>query len=554
MNARRNVVAVCLGILMVVQGCAQVLGLDEERVFTVGTGGGGGAGGGGGSGGSSGTSCQVPTDCPDLNDSCKTRACTDHACGWTFAGKGTVCAQDHECDEIGACKKSLGVVCASADECASAACVDNFCCTELCNGECQACSAEKKGQGENGICSAIKENLDPDDECANGECNGKKSCIYGTGASCASNGECKSGFCVDGVCCENACTDRCSSCAVTGYVGTCVYTPAGEDDANGIPVCTEGNTCDGAGACKKENGQSCSANADCFSASCAAGICSGPSCTGLPATCGPNNENCCLSSVVQGGMFNRGNDMMYPATVSDFRLDRFEITVGRFRKFVEAYPGSKPAADAGAHPLIMGSGWNSAWDTNLPMDQAALKDDVKCQASFQTWTDAPGANENLPMNCISWYVSFAFCAWDGGRLPTEAEWNYAAAGGNEQRQYPWGDTAPDATYAVYGCNGSGSMYDCVLSDILKVGSKSSKGDARWSQADLGGSMWEWNLDWYDNYTIDCNNCANILNGPYRVMRGGGWGTKAPFLLSSGRGYDTPMGRDSNAGARCARTL
>lgn len=91
--------------------------------------------------------------------------------------------------------------------------------------------------------------------------------------------------------------------------------------------------------------------------------CTRPSCNGLASNCGPNqNENCCASSVVTGGTYNRSNNASYPATVSDFRLDRFEITVGRFRKFVEAYPASKPAANAGAHPLIAGSGWNSAWD------------------------------------------------------------------------------------------------------------------------------------------------------------------------------------------------
>jgi formylglycine-generating enzyme required for sulfatase activity len=148
---------------------------------------------------------------------------------------------------------------------------------------------------------------------------------------------------------------------------------------------------------------------------------------------------------VPGGTFNRSNDAAYPATVSGFVLDRFEVTVGRFRRFVEAYPGSKPAAGAGRHPLIEGSGWDAGWDSNLPADAEALKRAVKCHSTYQTWTDEADEHERLPMNCLSWYLAFAFCAWDGGRLPTEAEWNYAAAGGDEQRAYTWSKPAHTTT-------------------------------------------------------------------------------------------------------------
>ncbi|MFH0900408.1 MAG: hypothetical protein V2A73_07245, partial [Pseudomonadota bacterium] len=125
------------------------------------------------------------------------------------------------------------------------------------------------------------------------------------------------------------------------------------------------------------------------------------SCAGLAATCGPTKtEDCCETLFVPGGTFNRSNDPAYPATVSDFRLDRHEITVGRFRQFVEAGMGTQarpPAAGAGAHPLIPGSGWDASWNVSLPADTAALKTAVKCVSTFRTWTDTAGANESLPM-------------------------------------------------------------------------------------------------------------------------------------------------------------
>jgi formylglycine-generating enzyme required for sulfatase activity len=244
--------------------------------------------------------------------------------------------------------------------------------------------------------------------------------------------------------------------------------------------------------------------------------------------------------------------------VSGFLLDRYEVTVGRFRKFVDAYPGSKPRARAGEHPKIPGSGWDVGWDSLLPAGAAALKTAVKCEPTFNTWTDGPGANEHLPMNCLDWYVAFAFCAWDGGRLPTEAEWNYAAAGGggaDGQRVYPWSkppsSTTIDSTYAVYGCGPDGS---CAFSDVQAVGSKSPKGDGKWGQADLGGSLWEWVLDWYENpYDPSCDDCANLTPSSDRVIRGGSFYVDAPELVSSFRDDFEPARRSRGITARCART-
>ncbi len=385
-------------------------------------------------------------------------------------------------------------------------------------------------------------------------CDGAGACTLANGAVCVQGVECVSGNCVDGVCCNTACTDTCQACNVAGNVGTCLYVPFGQNDADTCSGATE--SCDGAGACNKEVGQACTMNSACASNSCAGGICTGQSCNGLAATCGPSsNESCCVSSVVVGGTYNRSNDAMYTATVSDFRLDRFEITVGRFRKFVEAYPGNQPAAGAGAHPLIPGSGWDAAWNASLPANQLALKTAVKCDGTFQTWTDTAGANENLPMTCINWYESFAFCAWDGGRLPTEAEWNYAAAGGDQQRQYPWGATVPDASYAVYECLGDGSAAgNCVFADILTGGSKSPKGDGRWGQASLGGSMLEWNLDWHKTpYKNPCVNCTNETQSTNKVIRGGSWNSDASVLLSSTRASFNPTYHNAVIGARCSRT-
>jgi formylglycine-generating enzyme required for sulfatase activity len=296
------------------------------------------------------------------------------------------------------------------------------------------------------------------------------------------------------------------------------------------------------------------------------GAASKRSCVGLPATCGPNGDaDCCASSVVPGGTFYRSydgatyNDQGYPATVSSFVLDTYEVTVGRFRKFVEAYPDNMPAEGSGRNPNDpRDPGWDSAWNDAAssipkpstlpgrpPMNRYACAD--------ETWTDTPGANENLPMSCFIWEVAFAFCIWDGGRLPTEAEWNYAAAGGAEQREYPWGDEAADDTRAVYcGADGGGvAASGGACPGPKQVGSKSPEGNGKWGQADLAGNLHEWTRDQYFSpYTqVECVNCANRAAAASHACRGGSYRDGALALLSSYRAMVFP---EDTIGVRCAR--
>lgn len=289
----------------------------------------------------------------------------------------------------------------------------------------------------------------------------------------------------------------------------------------------------------------------------------GPSCAGLPATCGAAS-NCCDSPIVVGGAFYRSHDnatdLTYadssaPATVGDFRLDRFEVTVGRFRKFLDAGKGTQedpPGVGAGGHSGIVNSGWDSSFNTSLEVDRAAIDLGLKCHTTLATWTDTTGGNENRPINCVTWHEAMAFCAWDGGFLPTEAEWNYAAAGGAEQRAYPWSDPPEslvlDNTHAVYACGGG----TCTgVDNIGTVGSQSPRGDGKFGQSDLAGSVWEWTLDLYNtSYVTPCDNCAELTTGTVRVKRGGGFTNLASNLRVANRDFDS--GRDHRNGFRCAR--
>jgi formylglycine-generating enzyme required for sulfatase activity len=290
------------------------------------------------------------------------------------------------------------------------------------------------------------------------------------------------------------------------------------------------------------------------------------SCEGL-AGCGPNcDEDCSVSLPVTGGTFWRSydgvtfTDKLYPATISDFSLDKYEVTVGRFREFVAAFSQDMIPAGAGKNPNnATDPGWDIAWNADLPVDAGALETAV----SGGTWTASPGPNENRPINGVNWYEAFAFCIWDGGRLPTEAEWNYAAAGGSEQRVYPWGSTAPaaDANLAVWGCyyNGTGTCTVPDVSNIAPVGSASA-GNGKYGQADLIGNVQEWTLDWYADYSNPCSDCAATAIGTQRVMRGGSFfmTLDASWLTSSYRSdnlfaSNPPADRMFMFGFRCARS-
>lgn len=299
-----------------------------------------------------------------------------------------------------------------------------------------------------------------------------------------------------------------------------------------------------------------------------------PSCVGLPTTCGPTGTSqCCTSPLIPGGTFYRSydsapdglySDMSYPATVSSFRLDQYEVTVGRFRAFVAAGAGTQdapPATGAGARALngtTDQGGWDPSWNADLPFDTAALKSALKCDATYQTWTDAASANDAMPINCVSWYEAFAFCTWDGGFLPTEAEWNYAASGGSEQRAYPWssppGTTQIDCSHANY--DPSGTQCSAGGEQAVRVGRESPVGDGRWSQADLGGNVNDWILDTFESPypSQSCHDCANLADGQERVDRGGSFVDGSAVLRTGIRGHVPPSMRFRNVGLRCARAV
>jgi formylglycine-generating enzyme required for sulfatase activity len=291
-------------------------------------------------------------------------------------------------------------------------------------------------------------------------------------------------------------------------------------------------------------------------------------------TYGDTNLDAALASAADGGTAPESD----PATVSGFRLDKYLVTVGRFRQFVNymVSGGALPAVGSGKHTHLNGGqglvnsgsdaglayemGWQADWSRYFFLGSgAASKWNTYLTScpTVNTWTPSVGTQENLPIDCVSWYNAYAFCIWDGGFLPSEAEWGYAAAGGSQQREFPWGSTDPGMMneYAVYGCNYPVAKGDCTsVANIAPVGT-ATLGAGLWGQVDLLGDAYEWTLDsYYYAYVNPCTDCAYLSPTNYRVYRGEGPG--ATEKTSWTREFANPGDIGTyygTIGFRCART-
>jgi formylglycine-generating enzyme required for sulfatase activity len=324
--------------------------------------------------------------------------------------------------------------------------------------------------------------------------------------------------------------------------------------------------------------------------------------------CAAGSESCCTSLEVTTALESEASPFYRtytnsgsgptgeadPATVSGFRLDKYLVTVGRFRQFVAAWNnGYYPAAYSGKHTHLNGgfglansayygdtitqascdpevdyacpyeTGWDAIdWNnaTNIAPTDANLSDGV-CDPGIgsATWTSTAGSNEDLPINCVNWYEAYAFCIWDGGFLPSDAEWEYAAAAGNQQRQYPWGSFDPYSTtssylYEVADCNYPPQGGGCGgIMNLAPVGVAVS-GAGYWGQLDLSGEVWEWSLDVYGTYVDPCTDCAYLpTTFTARSERGGDVFADNGSLKTSVRDSVDPLTRNYALGFRCART-
>jgi formylglycine-generating enzyme required for sulfatase activity len=233
----------------------------------------------------------------------------------------------------------------------------------------------------------------------------------------------------------------------------------------------------------------------------------------------PQPVEVAASTLYMGTAPNQGAADEHPqhqVDIAGFAIDRYEVTNERYAACVKASVCRPPK----------------------------LSSSAKRQAYFGVPEFA-----RYPVVFVGWAEANQFCHWDGGRLPTEAEWELAARGpAPSQRTFPWGDEAPDCTKANMGGEGS-----CV-GDTDLVGRR-PWGASPWGAMDLAGNVWEWTSDWYDaNYYKNSpkRDPQGPAQGKLKVMRGGCWMSGADSLRVSCRKAELPDTWAPNVGFRCVR--
>jgi formylglycine-generating enzyme len=226
---------------------------------------------------------------------------------------------------------------------------------------------------------------------------------------------------------------------------------------------------------------------------------------------------------IPAGEFSMGSEAGFPAerpvhrtAVESYWISKYLITNTQYEQFVRSTGHRVPFLD----------------------DPRAAIDNWDAQQRMY-----PEGHARHPVVLVSWHDAVAYCAWAGGRLPTEAGWERAARGGLEGKLYPWGNEIDPSRANYDNRNGTTVVGSYAPND--------------YGLYDVAGNVWEWVADWYDPKYYQSSpptNPQGPTHGTTRVLRGGAWLLFPQFCRVAYRFREGPDFRFNLIGFRLARSL
>jgi sulfatase modifying factor 1 len=279
---------------------------------------------------------------------------------------------------------------------------------------------------------------------------------------------------------------------------------------------------------------------------------------------------------LDGGAFRMGTEMeagfsadgegpVREVTLDPFYIDIHPVTNRRFREFVEATRYKTEAEKFR---------WSFVFEGDIPRKDYArlVKDTVRgaewwCQVEGANWKHPEGPESGIktrwdhPVVHVSWNDAVAYATWAGKRLPTEAEWEYAARGGLEQKIYPWGDElTPDGKHLCNIWQGNFPDYNTAEDGYTSTSPIGAYPPNGYGLDGITGNAWEWCADWFHpsfHRTAGDTNPTGPLTGSSRAMRGGSYLCHRSYCNRyrvAARSSNTPDSTTTNLSFRCVRDI